>query len=36
VAGKTDSTNNSLTAMQAVGASWSTMVDFESVKKASN
>ncbi len=36
VAAKTDSTNNSPTAMQGVGALWSTMVDFESIKKAMN
>jgi hypothetical protein len=34
VAAKTDSTNNSPTAMQGVGASWSTMFDFDSIKKA--
>ena len=36
VAAKTDSTNNSPTAMQGVGASWSTMFDFDSIKKAMN
>jgi hypothetical protein len=34
VAAKTDSTHNSPTAMQGVGASWSTMFNFDSVKKA--
>jgi hypothetical protein len=34
VAAKTDSTHNSPTAMQGVGASWSTMFDFDSIKKA--
>jgi hypothetical protein len=34
VAAKTDSTNNSPTAMQRVGASWSTMFNFDSIKKA--
>jgi len=34
VAVKTDSTNNSPTTMQGVGASWSTMFNFESVKQA--
>jgi hypothetical protein len=36
VAVKTDSTNNSPTAMQGVGASWSAMFNFDSVKKAMN
>jgi len=36
VAVKTDSTNNSPTAMQGVGASWSTTFDFDSIKKAMN
>ena len=36
VAAKTDSTNNSPTAMQGVGASWSTTFDFDSIKKAMN
>jgi hypothetical protein len=36
VAAKTDSTNNSPTAMQGVGASWSTMFNFDSIKKAIN
>jgi hypothetical protein len=36
VAAKTDSTNNSPTAMQGVGASWSTTFNFESIKKAVN
>jgi antiphage defense system Thoeris ThsB-like protein len=34
VAAKTDSTNNSPTAMQRVGASWSTLFDFDSIKNA--
>jgi hypothetical protein len=34
VAVKTDSTNNSPRAMQGVGASWSTMFNFDSIKKA--
>jgi Thoeris protein ThsB, TIR-like domain len=34
VAAKTDSTNNSPCAMQGVGASWSTMFNFDSIKKA--
>jgi hypothetical protein len=34
VAAKTDSTNNSPTAMQEVGASWSTIFNFDSIKKA--
>ena len=34
VAAKTDSTNNSPTAMQGVGASWSTIFNFDSIKKA--
>jgi hypothetical protein len=36
VAVKTDSTNNSPPAMQGVGASWSTMFEFDSIKKAMN
>jgi hypothetical protein len=36
VAAKIDSTNNSPTAMQGVGASWSTMFNFDSIKKAMN
>ena len=36
VAAKTDSINNSPTAMQGVGASWSTTFNFESIKKAVN
>jgi len=36
VAAKVDSTNNSPSAMQGVGASWSTMFDFDSIKKALN
>ena len=36
VAAKTDSTNNSPTTMQGVGASWSTMFNFDSIKKAMN
>jgi hypothetical protein len=36
VATKTDSTNNSPTAMQGVGASWSTMFNFDSIRKAMN
>jgi hypothetical protein len=36
VAAKTDSTNNSPAALQGVGASWSTLFDFESIKKAMN
>ena len=36
VAVKTDSIYNSPTAMQGVGASWSTMFDFDSIKKAMN
>jgi len=36
VAAKTDSTNNSPTAMQGVGASWSTIFNFDSIKKALN
>jgi len=36
VAAKTDSTNNSPTAMQGVGASWSTTFDFDAIKKAMN
>ncbi|OGQ83593.1 MAG: hypothetical protein A3F90_09510 [Deltaproteobacteria bacterium RIFCSPLOWO2_12_FULL_60_19] len=36
VAAKTDSTNNSPTAMQGVGESWSTMFNFDSIKKAIN
>jgi hypothetical protein len=36
VAAKTDSIYNSPTAMQGVGASWSTMFNFDSIKKAMN
>ena len=36
VAAKTDSTHNSPSAMQRVGASWSTMFNFDSIKKAMN
>jgi hypothetical protein len=36
VAAKTDSINNSPTAMQGVGASWSTTFNFDSIKKAMN
>ncbi|HEY7299568.1 MAG TPA: TIR domain-containing protein, partial [Xanthobacteraceae bacterium] len=36
VAAKTDSINNSPTGMQGVGASWSTMFNFDSIKKAMN
>lgn len=36
VAAKTDSTNNSPTVMQGVGASWSTLFNFDSIKKAMN
>ena len=36
VAAKTDSTNNSPTALQGVGASWSAMFNFDSIKKAMN
>ena len=36
VAAKTDSTNNSPTAMQGVGASWSALFNFDSIKKAMN
>jgi len=36
VAAKTDSINNSPTAMQRVGASWSTTFNFDSIKKAMN
>jgi hypothetical protein len=36
VAAKTDSTNNSPTAIQGVGASWSTLFNFDSIKKAMN
>ena len=36
VAAKTDSINNSPRAMQGVGASWSTMFNFDSIKKAMN
>jgi len=36
VAAKTDSTHNSPTAMQGVGASWSTTFNFDSIKKAVN
>ena len=34
LAAKTDSTNNSPTAMQRVGASWITTFNFDSIKKA--
>ena len=34
VAAKTDSTNNSPAAMQGVGASWSALFNFDSIKKA--
>jgi hypothetical protein len=34
VAVKTDSINNSPTSLQGVGASWTTMFDFDSIKKA--
>lgn len=36
VAAKTDSTNNSPTVVQGVGASWSTIFNFDSIKKAMN
>jgi len=36
VALKTDSTNNSPTAMQGVGAAWGTLFDLDSIKKAMN
>jgi len=36
VAAKTDSTNNSPTALQRIGASWSTTFNFDSIKKAMN
>jgi Thoeris protein ThsB, TIR-like domain len=36
VAAKTDSTNNSPTTIQGIGASWSTMFNFDSIKKAMN
>ena len=36
VAVKTDSMYNSPTAMQGVGASWSTMFNFDSIEKAMN
>jgi len=36
VAVKTDSTNNSPTVLQRVGASWSTMFNFDSIKRAMN
>jgi hypothetical protein len=36
VAAKTNSTNNLPTAIQRVGASWSTMFNFDSIKKAMN
>jgi hypothetical protein len=36
VATKTDSTNNSPTALQGIGASWSTTFNFDSIKKAMN
>ena len=34
VAAKTDSINNSPASLQGVGASWSTMFNFDSIKKA--
>jgi Thoeris protein ThsB, TIR-like domain len=36
VAVKTDSLNNSPTSLQGIGASWSTMFNFDSIKKAMN
>jgi len=36
VAAKTDSTNNSPTSLQGVGAAWSTMFNFDSIKRAMN
>jgi hypothetical protein len=36
VAAKTDSTNNSPTALQRVGASWSALFNFDSIKQAMN
>ena len=36
VAAKTDSTNNSPTVIQGVGASWSTTFNFDAIKKAMN
>jgi hypothetical protein len=36
VAAKTDSINNSPRALQSAGASWSTMFNFDSIKKAMN
>jgi antiphage defense system Thoeris ThsB-like protein len=36
VAVKTDSINNSPTSLQGVGTSWSTMFNFDSIKKAMN
>ena len=36
VAAKTDSINNSPASLQGVGASWSTMFNFDSIKKAMN
>ena len=36
VAVKTDSINNSPTSLQGVGAKWSTMFNFDSIKKAMN
>jgi len=36
VATKTDSTNNSPTALQGIGASWTTTFNFDSIKKAMN
>jgi hypothetical protein len=33
---KTDSTNNSPTVLQRVGASWSALFNFDSIKKAMN
>jgi len=36
VAVKTDSTNNSPTVLQRVGASWSALFNYDSIKKAMN
>jgi len=36
VATKTESTNNAPTALQGIGASWSTTFNFDSIKKAMN
>ena len=36
VAAKTDSTDNSPTALQRVGASWRAMFNFDSIKQAMN